>query len=123
MICLDTNYLILGLIEGSKESEDLIKWATHCELLVTPMAAWFEFLCGPVSIDQISTMRAFLHEILVFDEPQAIESARLFNAVKRKRSLRIDAMIAGAATTSGAQLATNNRIDFENFVPAGLELV
>ncbi len=123
MICLDTNYLILGLSEGSKEAEDLIEWSSAGERLVTPMAAWFEFLCGPVSSDQISTMRAFLHEILIFDEPQAREAARLFNAVKRKRSLRIDAMIAGAASINGARLATNNRVDFESFVSAGLELV
>jgi hypothetical protein len=51
------------------------------------------------------------------------EAARLFNAVNRKRGLRVDAMIAGTATASRANLATNNHDDFGPFVPHGLELV
>jgi predicted nucleic acid-binding protein len=86
------------------------------------MPAWFEFLCGPVTPAQISTIRAFLTEIVVFDEPQAREAARLFNAVGRKRHLRVDAMIAGTASAVGAALATGNRADFAPFVAHGLLL-
>lgn len=58
-----------------------------------------------------------------FGEPQAVEAARLFNAVNRRRGLRADAMIAATATVSGARLATNNQADFALFTPHGLRLV
>lgn len=60
---------------------------------------------------------------MAVDEPQAKEAARLFNAVKRKRSLRVDAMIAGTATAAGAKLATDNRSDFTLFSSHGLQLI
>lgn len=122
MICLDTNYLINGLSAGTSEARDLMAWTRAGEALITPMPAWFEFLCGPVTAAQISTIRAFLTEIVTFDEAQASEAVRLFNAVGRKRSLRVDSMIAGTATLAGARLATNNRSDFAPFVAFGLQL-
>lgn len=122
MICLDTNYLIKGVTAGTPEAGELIAWAQAGESLITPMPAWFEFLCGPVTPAQVSTIRAFLTEIVVFDEPQAREAARLFNAVGRKRHLRVDAMIAGTASAAGATLATGNRTDFACFVAHGLLL-
>jgi predicted nucleic acid-binding protein len=122
MICLDTNYLILSLVPGSKESRDLVEWIETGEALITPMPAWYEFLCGPVTPAQVATMRAFLRDIVPFDEAQATLAASLFNAAKRKRSLRVDAMVAATAMVANAALATNNRSDFELFVPHGLEL-
>ena len=122
MICLDTNYLIGGLVSGSLESRKLISWTQAGEILITAMPAWHEFLCGPVTTSQITAIRAFLQDIIPFDDARAVESARLFNAAGRKRALRIDAMIAATATLSGAALATNNRGDFAAFVPHGLKL-
>lgn len=123
MICLDTNYLIRGITEGTSESSDLVAWFQESELLVTPMPAWFEFICGPVTEDQTATMRAFLAEIIPFGQPQAEEAARLFNAARRRRPLRVDAMIAGTAIAANARLATGNRTDFAPFIPHGLEIV
>ena len=123
MICLDTNYLILGLVAGSRESRQLTAWITSGELLVTPTLAWFEFLCGPVTPPQIQTMRAFLHELVPFGETHAIAAAELFNAALRKRSTRVNAMIAATAIVADAPLATNSKNDFRPFVNAGLRLV
>lgn len=123
MICLDTNYLIRGIAEGTPEAQQLIAWVRSGETLITPTLAWLEFLCGPVTPAQISTLRAFLAEIVAFEEAQAAEAARLFNAVNRPRRLRVDAMIAATATTARARLATNNRTDFTLFTPHGLELI
>ena len=123
MICLDTNYLILGLVPGSQEGKDLVRWHQSGEVLITPMPAWYEFLCGPVTTAQISAMRTFVHDIVPFDEVHATTAAGLFNATGRKRGLRIDAMIAATAMVAGAALATNNRSDFNAFVPHGLGLV
>ncbi len=122
MICLDTNYLILGLVADSSESNELRAWAAAGEVLVTPMVAWYEFLCGPISAVQRNTMRAFMQTLLPFDAPQAQIAAELYNASGRRRSLRVDAMIAAAAMSAGARLATNNREDFEVFVQSGLKL-
>jgi hypothetical protein len=80
MIYLDTNYLILGLVPGSDESRDLVTWAKQGESLVTGAICWYEFLCGPVSAAQTRAMRAFVLEILPFQEPQAVAAAKLFNA-------------------------------------------
>ena len=120
MICLDTNYLIKGIQPGSEESARLTAWYRAGEPLITAMPAWFEFVCGPLTEPQEAAIRAFLTVIVPFDEKQARESARLFNLVGRKRSLRVDAMIAGTAIAAHARLATDNRADFLPFVAHGL---
>lgn len=115
MICLDTNYLILGLVAGSKESEALLQWTRDGETLVTPALAWYEFLSGPVTSVQVDTMRAFLADVVPFDDVQAEVAAQLFNAVGRKRALRIDATLAATAIVLHATFATNNENDFASF--------
>lgn len=72
---------------------------------------------------QIAIMRAFVSKIVPFAEAEAREAARLFNAIHRKRSLRVDAMIAGTATIANARLATNNRADFKPFAAHGLVIL
>ncbi len=122
MICLDTNQLILALQPGSREADRLITWARKDERLVVLAIVWQEFLCGDRTPAQVSVMRNLLQEVVASDETQAVTAARLFNATGRKRSLRIDALIAACAISSGARLATNNPRDFERFVPLGLLL-
>jgi predicted nucleic acid-binding protein len=122
MICLDTNYLIRGVAEGTAEAREMVAWIKAGESLITPMPAWFEFICGPITQEQQAAMRAFLSRIIPFAEAEAIEAARLFNAIKRKRSHRLYAMIAGTAIAAKARLATQNRADFKSFVPHGLLL-
>lgn len=122
MICLDTNYLVKGLEPGSAEAAQLSAWYQAAEPLMTPVPKWCEFICGPLTPEQEATMRAFLSEIIPFNEIQAREAARLFNQTGRKRKLRVDAVIAGTAIAAGARLATNNRDDFQVFLPHGLEL-
>lgn len=123
MICLDTNYLILGLAAGTSEAKELSAWYQEGEQLMTPMPAWFEFICGPVTDEQVATARAFLADIVPFGEREAIEAARLFNATERNRKYSVDAMIAATAIVAKARLATNNHSDFLPFVPHGLTLL
>jgi predicted nucleic acid-binding protein len=122
VICLDTNYLILGLVPGSPEGDRLRRWSAGGTLLVAPTVVWFEFLCGPVTARQADTMRAFLHEVIPFAEPHAGLAATLFNDADRGRSTRVDAMIAATALMADAPLATNNTADFAPFCAAGLQL-
>ena len=121
--CTRSYYLILGFVPGTREAGELVDWVKADEILVTTMTSWYEFLCGPVNEAQMRTMRAFIRRILPFDEPQAVASARLYNATGRKRGLRGDCMIAGSALHAGARLATSNRNHFAPFAAHGLELV
>ncbi len=123
MICLDTNYLIGCITRNSPDAGVIAEWIEGGEILVTPGPAWFEFVCGPVSTEQIAAVRALLREIIPFGEPQAREAARLYNASGRKRPHRFDCMIAGTVTSSGARLATHNTKDFKGLVPHGLKLI
>lgn len=122
MICLDTNYLILALVPGSREATRITAWCKRGEVLYAPAVVWYEFICGPVDAGHTTMIRALLQEVIPFDEAQAREAARLFNACGRKRHLRVDAMIAAAATTRRAKLATGNADDFGVFVDSGLIL-
>ena len=72
---------------------------------------------------EIDAMRGLLTQgIIAFEESQALIAAALFNAVKRSRRLRVDAMIAAVSISKKAPLATLNTADFGLFVPFGLEL-
>jgi predicted nucleic acid-binding protein len=123
-ICLDTNYLVRGLVKGARESAELIQWKQSGEILLSAAPAWYEFLCGPVSGLHIRVVRAFLSGGIVgFEEAQATEAARLFNAIGRIRRLRTDTMIAATAIVAGAALATSNKEDFKPFIPHGLRIV
>ncbi len=123
MICLDTNYLIRCVELGSQEAARMESWYRDGEPMITPMSAWFEFIGGPLTKEQEESARAFLADIMPFTEAEAREAARLFNAAGRKRSLRVDAMIAATAIVAKAPLATANRDDFTPFLPHGLKLV
>jgi predicted nucleic acid-binding protein len=91
VICLDTNYLIRGLVKGTLESDRLVRWHQTGEPLISAAPAWFEFLCGPVSQLQIRVMHAFLSDgVIAFEEAHAIEAARLFNAIGRIRRFSVN---------------------------------
>lgn len=122
MILLDTNYLIGALVRGSAEAERVIAWYQEDELCSSSIA-WYEFACGPIDAEGEAVVRSLLRDrILPYTSDQAVESARLFNAVGRARQLRADAMIAAAAILANARLATANKNDFARFEPFGLRL-
>jgi len=124
MICLDANYLIRGLVVGSLQEKMILAWYRSGKKIITSAIAWYEFLCGPVSKEQIQIMTLFLTGgIIPFREIHAQESAHLFNQVNRARRLRVDAMIAATAIVERAELATENEKDFQLFVPFGLNLI
>ena len=124
MILLDTNYLIKALILETEEAQRIINWIEGGEMLCTSGVAWYEFLCGPVNDEGIIVIYSLLEErVLPFTSDQSTEAARLFNKSGRKRTLRVDAMIASAAIISNSKLATGNISDFTPFVDHGLQLI
>ena len=124
MICLDTNYLVRVLIPGTLEAAQVEGWLGGEKKLFAASIAWYEFRCGPVTPAEVELVRSILTGgILPFDEAQAAEAARLYNAAKRIRRLRVDAMIAATAKIANTRLATGNPTDFEPFLSHGLLLV
>jgi len=124
MICLDTNYLVCSLVPGTHEAAAMARWLQRGENLFAPSVAWYEFLCGPVTPDEIRLVRSLLKGGLIpFEDAHAAAAAKLFNATGRIRRLRLDAMIAASAMVAGCRLATSNIADFKVFVPFGLTLV
>jgi predicted nucleic acid-binding protein len=53
MIHLDTNFLIGALSPNSSEELHLLGWQLTGEPIGISAIVWAEFLCGPVSADQI----------------------------------------------------------------------
>ncbi len=101
----------------------MAEWYRNGEPMITPMPAWFEFICGPLTNEQEEVTRVFLADIIPLTETEAREAAHLFNVVGRKRTLRVDTLIAATAIVAKAPLATNNHDDFQPFVAHGLRLV
>ncbi len=124
MIVLDANYLIAAPKSDSAELAAIADWHEAGERLTTTAIAWTEFLSGPVTPEDIADLRVLLEGgILPFDEEAAEAAALLFNAVGRRRTLRVDSMIAACAMLHGGRLATRNLQDFRLFIPHGLMLV
>jgi predicted nucleic acid-binding protein len=124
VICLDTNYLIRALVPGTPQAEQVKKWLRAGQPLAASSIAWYEFCCGPVSpVDQHMAQIILTGGILPFQQMEAEEAGRLFNAVGRQRRLRVDSMIAATALAAKAPLATANLDDFRFFVPFGLRLL
>ena len=123
MIVLDANYLISLPKSGSPEFAAVMAWHEEGERLATTSIAWSEFLSGPVTADDVADVRLLLEGgVLVFDEAAAEAAATLFNAIGRRRALRVDSMIAAVAILHEGRLASRNLSNFRLFVPHGLVL-
>lgn len=123
MIHLDTNYLVRLLIHGSAEAAAVDQWLAAGQSLATTAIAWSEFLNGPVTPQEISHVEAVLESrIIAFGKAEAIQAADLFNQTGRRRGSRFDCLIAAAAISSRAELATANQSDFKPYVAFGLKL-
>jgi predicted nucleic acid-binding protein len=123
MIHLDANYLILGSIEGTPQSQDLRRWLTAGEETSASAIAWMEFVTGPVSPATVDAMRQMIEgRIYPVGEDEAELADQLFNATGRKRALRYDCLIAATAIQAEARLATSNTNDYRLFLQHGLSL-
>ena len=122
MIHLDTSFLIRALIPGSPESHRLRDWIGSGEALIVNAVAWAEFLCGPLSKNDLEVAVRIAGQPHDFTPEHAAIAARLFNESGRRRGAMLDCMIAAPAIAEGALLATGNVDDFSRFVEYGLRL-
>ena len=122
MIHLDTSFLIRALIPCSPESRRLRDWIGSGEELIINAVAWAEFLCGPLSENDLEIAVRIAGQPHDFTPEHAAIAARLFNESGRRRGAMADCMIAAPAIAEGALLATGNVDDFSRFVEYGLRL-
>lgn len=122
MIHLDTSFLIRGLQAGSSESERLEAWTTANETFAMSTIAWTEFLCGPLDETAVSLATVIVDRRMDYTTETATLAAQLFNSTGRRRSSLADCMIAAAAISDGAPIATSNPRDFARFEGHGLEM-
>lgn len=124
MIVLDANYLIAAPNAESAELARISAWCEAGETLATTAIAWTEFLSGPVDDDDVVDVRLLLEGgVLGFDEASAGLAATLFNAIGRRRTMRVDSMIAATTILHGGRLATRDVEDFRLFGVHGLQLI
>ena len=123
MIHLDTSFLIWALNVGTPEDRKLREWVGAGETLNVSTVAWAEFLCGPLDESEIALADQIVGQRSDFTPDQAAIAARLFNESGRRRGSLIDCMIAAAALTDGAPIATRNMADFRRFENSGLTVI
>lgn len=123
MIALDTNFLINALGAGTPAEALSRGWLRSGERLVASIIVWTEFLCGPVTPEQVRLARAMLGEPFALTVGDAERAAELFNAGGRRRGSLADCMIAATAMRLGVELATANGDDFRRFQSAGLRVI
>jgi predicted nucleic acid-binding protein len=123
MIHLDTNFLIMSLIPGTAQDAQLRKWLASGEAVGADAVVWREFLCGPLTQEQMDMARIFLPRIEPFLSEDAARAAALFNDAGRRRGSLTDCMIAAVSLRSDAALATSNVADFKAFERSGLRVI
>jgi predicted nucleic acid-binding protein len=123
MIVLDTNFLIMGLVPGSAQDSRLRQWLQSGDNITVNVIVWAEFMCGPVTAEQI---RLALHlfprpEVLLPED--AARGAQLYNGTGRRRGSLADCLIAATCLRMNASIATDNVADFRLFEPMGLQVI
>jgi len=122
LIHLDTSFLIRAMARESAEDRKLRGWLNDGFKIGISAIGWAEFLCGPLSAEDLRLARRLLTAIEPLIEGDGPLSARLFNVSGRRRGSLVDCMIAAIAIRLEASLATTNRADFRRFESEGLNL-
>jgi predicted nucleic acid-binding protein len=123
MIHLDANVLIRLSVPGSAAAHKVRAWLLAGEAFSVSAPAWFEYISGPLTSAELIQAEALVQgRIVDFGKSTGHRAADLFNLTGRKRSTKLDCMIAATAILANARLATSNVGDFQSFVAHGLRL-
>jgi len=123
-IHLDTNFLIHYIGGGDGEVIRKVEdWLMEGVAIHVSAMAWAEFQCGPLQAGENATALELLHSVLPVTCELAVEAGRLFQATGRRSRSLADCLIAATAISGHVPLATNNRSDFEPFIPHGLQIL
>ena len=122
MIHLDTNFLIQSLVTGTTTSATFHLWLSAGEDIEISSVAWSEFLCGPMSANDLDLARQLFPTVEPFLKTDA-ENAELFNLTGRRPRSLADCQIAAVALRCNALIATSDRNDFKLFEEHGVNLI
>lgn len=122
-IHLDTSFLIRALVPDSPEAVSLFRWIGERRRLAMSAVAWGEFLCGPLSAEDVSAAASIVRTIVSLDASHAALAARLFNQGGRRRGTFQDCLVAATALAGSAPLASSDTEGFRRLVPAGLQIL
>jgi predicted nucleic acid-binding protein len=123
VIQLDTSFLIRALVAGSPQDAMLRRWLQDRTPLAVSAVVWTEFLCGPLKPREIQLAELVTGEVLPYGPDEAAVAAELFNGTGRRRGSLLDCMVAAAALSRNASLATANPADFRRFEASGLKVL
>jgi len=111
---LDTDFLIYALSNAGPERKQLLALAESDAEIQISSIAWYEFVRGPRTPDQISIARSFFFEdgIIPFSEALASLSGEIFRQLGSPRRKSADIPIGVTAAAMDAVLLTRNSNDF-----------
>ena len=122
LVALDSNFLVAVRNAASKSAAQLEQWLRQAWTVRVSAVAWSEYLCGPLSADEITITRNFISSVDPFTEDDAELAGQLFNRTGRRPRSHADCMIAAHAIRRRARLATLNVKDFQRFEKFQLRL-
>jgi predicted nucleic acid-binding protein len=122
VIHLDANFLIAALRPADRGIRLIESWVGAGHSIDMSAVAWSEFLCGPITTQDLARARVFVTNITSFELADAALAAELFNATGRRPRSHADCMIAAAAIRCRATLATFDRSRFARFAKFSLDL-
>ena len=111
---LDTDFLIYALSKAGPERDYLLKLAYSDAEIQISSIAWYEFVRGPRTPEQISVARSFFFEdgIVPFSEELAAIAGEVFRQLGSPRRKSADIPIGITAAAMDAVLLTRNTNDF-----------
>lgn len=113
-IHLDTDFLVYALSIAGPERRKLIEISNSGQSIEMSAIAWYEFMRGPRTRQQMGRARAFFQQdgIIPFSESIAAEAAEVFRRLGSPRRRAADVVIGVTAIARGATLITRNGRDF-----------
>ena len=112
-----------ALVPGSPQDHRLRQWLGAGETFGINVIVWAEFLCGPVTADQIQLASQFVPNPEVLLPDDAVRGAQLYNATGRRRGSLADCLIAASCLRLNSAIATENLADFRPFEPMSLRIL
>ena len=111
---LDTDFIVFALSTSGPERERLLQVAESDAEIQISSVAWYEFVRGPRTPDQVSVARSFFFEdgVIPFSEDLATISGEVFRRLGSPRKKAADVAIGVTAALMGAVLLTRNARDF-----------
>ncbi len=111
---LDTDFLVFALSVAGPERRKLVSIAESESEIQMSAIAWYEFVRGPRTPEQIAVARGFLMQdgVVAFSEDVAGQAAEVFRSLGSPRKRAADIAIGVTASASDAVLFTRNKRDF-----------